>query len=55
MEGHYTQNPTVSADGKTPRAVSVPLTRNKTDLAAKDAICRKLTTWNYVGAWIRIL
>jgi hypothetical protein len=31
------------------RAISVPLTRNWTELAAIDAIRRKLTTLNYVA------
>jgi hypothetical protein len=31
-----------------------PLTRNCTELAALDAICRWLTNWNYIGTRIRV-
>ena len=36
------------------RAISVPLTRNCTELAALDAICRGLSVWNYVSERFRI-
>ena len=38
----------------TARAVSVPLAVHCMELAALEAICRKLTTYNYVGRWFRI-
>ena len=38
----------------TARAVSVPLTRTCTELAALDAICRGLSVWNYVRERFRI-
>lgn len=37
-----------------PRAVSVPLALHCMELAALEAICRKLTTYNYVERWFRI-
>ena len=37
-----------------PRAISVPLTQNCTELAALDAICRGLSVWNYVRKRFRI-
>src|SRR5271170_2575225 len=37
-----------------PRAISVPLTRNCTELAALDAICRGLSVCNYVRERFRI-
>src|SRR5208283_2377747 len=36
------------------RAISVPLTRNCTELAALDAICRGLSVWNYIRERFRI-
>ena len=36
------------------RAISVPLTRDCTELAALDAICRGLSVWNYVRERFRI-
>ena len=38
----------------TARAVSVPLALHCMELAALEAICRKLTTYNYVERWFRI-
>jgi hypothetical protein len=37
-----------------PRAISVPLTRNCTELAALDAICRGLSVCNYIRERFRI-
>ena len=37
-----------------PRAISVPLTRNYTELAALDAICRGLSVCNYIRERFRI-
>jgi hypothetical protein len=37
-----------------PRAISVPLTWNCTELAALDAICRGLSVCNYVRECFRI-
>src|SRR5450631_2920312 len=37
-----------------PRAISVPLTRNCTELAALDAICRGLSVCNYITERFRI-